>query len=49
MAILNLGELKKLIEHLPGDYDVSFKDETTTRPISSTVEIDTENRMLIFK
>ena len=49
MAILKLEQLKKLIENLPDDYEIYYKNETTIHPVSSIVEIDTENKQLIFK
>ena len=49
MTILNIGELKKFIENLPEDYEIHYKDETTTKPISSNIEIDLDKKQLIFK
>ena len=49
MAVLKIGELKKLIEHIPDDYEVSYKNETTTILLTNTVEIDMEKKELIFK
>jgi len=49
MAILTLGELKKFIDTLPDDYEICYKDETTTKPISSNIEIDLDSKELIFK
>lgn len=49
MTILNLRELKKIIEHLPDDYEVTIKTETSSKPASSIIEIDTGNKQLILK
>ena len=49
MTVLELGELKKLIENLPDEYTIAFKNEKTTKPISSIVEIDTSKKEVIFK
>ncbi len=49
MTTLKIGNLKKLIEHLPDDYNLAYKMGTTTKPLSNTIEIDLENKELIFK
>lgn len=49
MTILNIKELKKFIENIPDDYEICYKTDTTTYPISSIVEIDLEKKELIFK
>ncbi|MBQ2652577.1 MAG: hypothetical protein IJF83_03400 [Methanobrevibacter sp.] len=48
MTTLKIGNLKKLIEHIPDDYDVSYKTETSTKLLSNTVEIDLDNKELIL-
>ena len=49
MAVLELGELKKLIDNLPDDYKITIKTTTTSKPASSIVEIDTAKKELILK
>lgn len=49
MTTLKIAVLKKLIEHIPDDYGVSYKTETSTKLLSNTVEIDVDNKELILK
>lgn len=49
MTILTIKELKKFIENLPEDYEIYYKNETTTKPIISNIEIDLDKKQLIFK
>lgn len=50
MTILTIETLKSLIEHLPEDYTVEYKNkEGIVSPLSDIVEIDVSNNRFILK
>lgn len=50
MTTLTIGTLKKLIEHMPDDYSVEFKNNNDIiSPLSDRVEIDVSNTRVILK
>ena len=50
MTTLTIGTLKKLIEHIPEDYTVEYKNNNDSLcPLSDRVEIDISNNQLILK
>ena len=51
MTTLNIKTLKKLIEPLPDDYEITYKkeEEATITLISDVIEIDVTNERLILK
>lgn len=50
MTTLTINTLKKLIEHMPEDYTVEYKNKKDILlPLSDVVEIDVTNNRLILK
>lgn len=49
MSTLNIGVLKKIIEHIPEDYTVEFDDGSNTLSIDDKIEIDVTLKKLVLK
>lgn len=50
MTTLTIETLKELIEHLPNDYSVEYKnDNDIISPLGDVVEIDVSNQRIILK
>lgn len=48
MSKLTIDVLKKIIENVPGDYDVGYSSETANVSIN-TIEIDIADKRIVFK
>lgn len=49
MDILNISNLKKIIEKVPEDYEIEFEGRDGTHKISDRIEIDVSGKKLILK
>lgn len=50
MSALTIETLKELIEHLPSEYTVEYKNnEDIITPLGDVVEIDVGNQRIILK
>lgn len=51
MADLTIETLSKIIEHIPGEYEVEYYDSNNniSHSISGKVEIDVDHKKLVLK
>ena len=49
MDILTVGVLKQILDKVPEDYTVEFKNKTTIMPIDDKFEIDIGGKRILFK
>lgn len=49
MATLTIGVLKKIIENIPEDYEVSFNNGKSSPQVSDRIEVDITLKRLILQ
>ena len=47
--ILDVATMKSILDSLPEDFEIEFKDENTTYPLSDKIEIDVSGKKIILK